>query len=114
MGLLSRRAIAACPISEKRLASIGSIMLIALMSAPAIKARSPGPRHDDRPRRLGLQLQKRLPDLLDHLPIKSVQLLLTVDGKDGDAALTLYTSHSPRRTPFGRQAIRFQACQAIS
>ncbi len=42
-GLRSSRAIAACPISAKRFASIGPIPLIAVMSAPAIKDRSPAP-----------------------------------------------------------------------
>ena len=56
-GLRSSRAIAACPISEKRFASIGSIPLIAVMSAPAINGPLPGAGHHDHARSLGLQFQ---------------------------------------------------------
>ena len=56
---------------------------------PRDKRPLPSARDDDGARRLDLQLEQRLPDLLDHLLVQGVQLLLAVDGHDGDAVLTL-------------------------
>ena len=75
-------------------------MLIALMSAPAINARSPAPVTMIARGPSVSSSRKSLPDLLYHLPVEGVQFFLTVDGQDGDFALTFYTYKVQDETPF--------------
>src|SRR5829696_4229218 len=80
---------------------------------PSDKGPLPRSRNDDGARPFCLQIQQRLPDLLDHLHVKGVQLLLAVDGQDGDIVVVLYRNviHLP---PSGRQHFSMSALQLLA